>query len=107
MDNEQFYVTHCKFVEKWNIFIICLTDAKKKSSSKLEVHSFKHLSPLNESYGCYLAKKDRKDKYELLDEPLQQEKGGIFSKCYTSCCPQKHASTRRTSVSKHFKLVDE
>jgi hypothetical protein len=70
VDNEQFYVTHCKFVEKLNIFIICLTDTKKKSSSKLEVHSFKQLSPLNESYGQYLAKKDRKDKYELLDEPL-------------------------------------
>lgn len=63
-------MTHSKFVDALNIFIICLTDAKKKTNSKLEVHSFKQLSPLNESYGAYIAKKDRKGKYELLEEPL-------------------------------------
>lgn len=51
--NEQFYVTHCKMVEieGHQIFFVCLADAKKKNASKLEVHTFKYLSPLNETYG--------------------------------------------------------
>ena len=65
-------MTHCKFVEAYNIFIMCLTDAKKKNSSKLEVHSFKELSTLNESYGACMARKDRKGKYELVDEPIAE-----------------------------------
>ncbi len=38
--NMNFYVTHCIFIPKRNVFAICLND-KYKRNSKLEVYSFR------------------------------------------------------------------
>jgi hypothetical protein len=40
--NEQFYVTHCEFVEAHSLVVLCLNDAKNPQMSKLEVYSFKY-----------------------------------------------------------------
>lgn len=48
--SEQFYVTHVLNLPKHNAFILCLTDLKKKTSSKLELYTFTHLGIMNNSF---------------------------------------------------------
>lgn len=48
--SEQYYVTHCIFAKRLNMFIVILHDAKRKQSSKLELYSFSELGVFNESF---------------------------------------------------------
>ena len=68
-------------IEGQKILFVCLVDAKKKNTSKLEIHTFKYLSPLNETYGHYKTKGDTKR--EELEEDIPELKSGLLKKC----CP--------------------
>jgi hypothetical protein len=50
MNNEQFYVKKCLVVEKHNLLVLGLNDAKNENISKLEVHSFKYQGNLRDSF---------------------------------------------------------
>ena len=48
--SEQYYVTHCVFAKRLNMFIVILHDGKRNQSSKLELYSFAELGVFNESF---------------------------------------------------------
>ncbi len=78
----------CAIVEKHNLLILCLNDAKNESISKLEIHSFKYLGNLNDS--CYhahfnnLLKAESLGKDEMFENlEIQQENN---DNCFYKTC---------------------
>lgn len=88
-----------------NIFILCLNDAKKKTSSKLEIYSFKYLESINQK------EEEGKKSVDLeLDlDPTPTQRRSIFHSCLggSSLCGDHRQSvsvssqsTNRTTPSK-------
>jgi hypothetical protein len=48
--SEQFAVTHSHFITSHRVFVLCLNDVHKKTSSKLEIYSISHKGILNDSF---------------------------------------------------------
>ena len=94
MNNEQFYVKRCLIVEKHNLLVLGLNDAKNENISKLEVHSFKYLGNLRDSFhaehfnNILRAESLAKDEiFENLD--IQEAKASFLQSCLsisTSFC---------------------
>lgn len=70
MDNEQFYVVKSCFINKYNLLVLGLNDAKNETISKLEVHSFKYLGNLNDTF--------YKDHFNNILKAESQAKDEIF-----------------------------
>ncbi len=85
--SEAYFVTHCKFIERHKLFIMCLNDNNNKKSSKLEIWSMKYQSRLAQPLELDSVEQLQQNHFELEagDPLLAVGKSSLFSSCLSHC----------------------
>jgi hypothetical protein len=88
-----YYVKHCIFIAKHNVFVISLND-KYKRSSKLEIHAFRSTEVVRDSYVI-------KGKVPDIDTPFVAR-----SYSFTGCLGQKPVLTQyKDEIDENYKNI--